>query len=627
MPLTPLRLRLLMLALVGLGLSFGPGQSFAKLLDDPVVQDEKEKEKDQANADEKKEEPKPDSPLVVDLVVKGSLNEAPSPLGLDGTPTGKNLRGLVETIAKAKADDKVKGMVLRLRDLTIGFGKANDLRQAIEDFRESGKPVYAILETAGNVEYLVATSADEIIMPPQGWLLIKGLAAEVTFYKGLFDKLDIKADFFQVGEFKGAAEPYTRTEMSDELREELASVLSDQYRLVAEAIANRQGMDVEAAEDLIDGGPYTPSAAKKAGLIDQIRYEDEWLAAMAEALDTEKVKLDDKYGKPEPEDYSGLAGFMKLMQQLSGQSDKKKSSKAPKVAVIYASGTIQTGKSSPGSIFGDAVMGSETVVEAIRKAEEDETVKAIVLRVDSPGGSALASDLIWRAVVEAKKPVLASMSDVAASGGYYISMGCDKVLAEPGTLTGSIGVVGGKIAVGGLLEKVGVTTDTVEIGKNGRILSIFKPFSDAEEAAMKQMMEETYEQFVKKAAEGRNKKFEDLESLAGGRIYSGRKAEEIGLVDALGTLEDAIAEAKKMASLEDNEDVELLFLPEPKGLLESLIEPLEEMGLSAPAIRAELDLPLLPAPVRKALGRLEQVSRLLEREPAVLLLPFEIQIR
>lgn len=621
MPFTSLRL---LLALFGIGLVFGPGQGFALLAAETVIQDQN----DQAKENEKeKEEPKADPPVFVDLIVKGSLNEAPSPLGLDGTPTGKNLRGLVETIAKAKADDKVKGMVLRLRDLTIGFAKADDLRQAITDFQESGKPVYAILETAGNVEYLVATAADEIVMPPQGWLLIKGLAAEVTFYKGLFDKLDIKANFFQVGEYKGAAEPYTRTEMSEELREELASVLADQYRLVAEAIADRQGISVDEAEALIDGGPYTPSKAQKAGLIDSVRYEDDLLTAMAETLDVEKVELDDKYGKPEPEDYSGLAGMMKLMQQLSGQTDKKRTSTASKVAVIYASGMIQTGKSSPGSIFGDAVMGSDTIVEAIRKAEDDETVKAIVLRVDSPGGSALASDLIWRALVEVKKPIVASMSDVAASGGYYISMGCDKVLAEPGTLTGSIGVVGGKLAVGGLLEKVGVTTDTVEVGKNGRILSIFKPFSDAEEAAMKQMMEETYEQFVRKAAEGRKKTFEDLENLAGGRVYSGRKAKEIGLVDDLGTLEDAIDSAKDLAKLEVDQDVELMFLPEPKGLLESLIEPLEEMGLSAPAIRAELDLPFLPTAVREALGRLEQVSRLLEREPAVLLLPFEVRIR
>ncbi|CAN5902633.1 signal peptide peptidase SppA [soil metagenome] len=615
MPTIPLRW--ILLTLLGLALSLSPTLTTPLHADEPEAGEKKDGQ----------EEAPPKPPLLVDLTVKGSLNETPSPLGLDGTPTGKNLRGLVETIAKAKNDDKVKGMVLRLRDLSIGFAKADDLRQAIEDFRKSGKPVYAILETASNVEYLVATAADEIVMPPQGWLLIKGLAAEVTFYKGLFDKLDIRADFLQVGEYKGAAEPYTRTEMSDQLREELASVLSDQYRLLAEAIADRPEIEVAAAAALVYDGPYTPSAAKKAGLVDRVGYEDELREAMAEALDAEKVELDDKYGKPEPEDYSGLAGFMKLMQQLSGQGATRARSKAPKVAVIYASGMIQTGKSSPGSILGDAVMGSDTIVEAIRKAEEDETVKAIVLRVDSPGGSALASDLIWRALVEARKPVVASMSDVAASGGYYISMGCDKVLAEPGTLTGSIGVVGGKIAVGGLLEKVGITTDTVEIGKNGRILSIFKPFSEAEEAAMKAMMEETYEQFVRKAADGRKQDYDDLEALAGGRVYSGRKAEEIGLVDGLGTLSDAIAAARELADLGEDEEVELLSLPEPKGLLESLIEPLEEMGLSAPVIRAELDLPFLPAPVREALGRLEQVSRLLEREPAVLLLPFEVRIR
>jgi protease-4 len=571
---------------------------------------------------EKPEAPKP--PTIVDLTLKGSLDEAPSPLGLDGTPIDDNLPTVLEKIGDAAEDDEVKGLVLRFRDLAVGPGKANELRRSIADFRESGKTVVALLEMASNADYWVASAADHVVMPESGSLMLSGLAAEVTFFKGLFDKLGVQPDYLQVGEYKGAAEPYTRTEMSPEFREELSSVLEDEFDLFIEAIAEGRGLDAEAVRAIVNDGPYTASKAVEAGLIDELAYPDQVEAHLAKALGVEEVSLDEEYGEPEPEDYSGFAGFMKLMQELSGDGKKQGSSKAPKVAVIYATGVIQPGKSSPGSLLGEAVMGSDTIVEQIKKAEEDETVKAIVLRVDSPGGSALASDLMWRAIVEAKKPVVASMSDTAASGGYYISMGCDLVFAEPGTLTGSIGVVGGKFALGGLLEKVGVTTDTVRVGENGALFSPFSPFNEEQEQAVRAMMEDTYHQFVSKAALGRKMEFDALEDLAGGRVYSGRKAKEIGLVDELGTLEEAIDRAKSLAKLDPKEEVERLLLPEPKSILESLSEAFDGMGIRAPSIGIEA---ALPEPIRSVAARAEAFRKLVEREPAVLILPFEVRIR
>ena len=293
---------------------------------------------------------------------------------------------------------------------------------------------------------------------------------------------------------------------------------------------------------------------------------------------------------------------MKLLQEMSGQGTKAEESKTPKVAIIYATGVIESGKSSPGSILGEAAMGAETIVEQIEKAEEDDTVKAIVLRVDSPGGSALASDLMWRAIVETKKPIVASMSDTAASGGYYISMGCDAIYAEPGTLTGSIGVVGGKLALGGLLEKVGVTTDTVKVGKNGGLYSPLSPFNDEQEKAVRAMMEETYRQFVAKAAKGREMEFDALEALAGGRVYSGRKAREIGLVDELGTLDDAIAKAKDLAGLKPDDEVERLVLPEAKSVFEALSEAFEGFRVAGPEHEPGAD-PARARPVDRRAGR------------------------
>jgi len=560
-------------------------------------------------------------PIVVDLTLKGGLTEGPAAVGLDGSPIKDNLKGLIDRIAKAKADPNVKGLVLRIHGLSLGLAKGHELRQSIGKFRESGKKVYAFLESGENADYLVATAADEIVMPESGWLMIKGLAAEVTFYKSLFDKLGVTADWMQVGEFKSYGEPFTRTKMSPAFREEIASLLGDSYDLIAESIARRQGIAQADARALIDGGPYSPPAAKAAGLINRIGYADSIEDAVAKSIGVASIKLDPKYGKKnEAVDLSGFAGFMKMVQMLSGEGPKKPESSASKIALIYASGAIETGKSTS-TILGEATIGSESLVKHLREAEKDKTVKAIVLRVDSPGGSALASDLIWREVVRIEKPIVASMSDVAASGGYYISMGAEKIFAEPGTLTGSIGVTGGKFVLSGLMDKLGVATDTVTVGKNGTIFSINQPFSDTERAAMKRLMDDTYRQFVAKAAQGRKMPFEALEKLAGGRVYTGRQAQKLGLVDEVGTLDDAIAAAKELARIPSDQATELLILPKAQGFLEALVGPLEDRDVYAPAIRAAI-----PEPLRPVLGRLEAFRRIFAREPVAVILPFDLKV-
>lgn len=561
-------------------------------------------------------------PVLLELSIKGALSEEPAPLGLDGAPVRDNLGSLIERIRKAKADPVVKGIVLKLREPSIGMAKASEITRSIRDFRASGKKVFALLEMGSNIDYLIATAADEIVMPESGWLMIKGFAAEVTFYKGLFDKLGIAADMMQVGEYKGAAEPYTRTSMSPAFREELASILTERRDLLAETISARQGIALDDAKKLIDGGPYTPADAKKLGLINRVAYDDQVETEIAKALGFPNIKLDSKYGKAgEKVDYSGFAGFMKMISALAGESTKKPESKKPKIAVIHAAGTITSGKSSGSSLMGEATMGADTIIQYLRRAEKNPTVKAIVLRVDSPGGSALASDLMWREITRIDKPIVAAMSDVAASGGYYISMGCDKIFAAPGTLTGSIGVVGGKIALGGLMEKVGLAVDTLEVGKNGTIMSVYKPFTDSERQAMKKLMEETYKQFVGKAAKGRKMDFAKLEKLAGGRIYSGRQAKAIGLVDEIGTLEDAIKSAKDLAKLSGSDDVEILSMPEPQGILESLLGPLDAIDAKTPTLST-----LLPEKARRILARAERLATLLQAEPAVAIVPFEIEI-
>ncbi len=322
------------------------------------------------------------------------------------------------------------------------------------------------------------------------------------------------------------------------------------------------------------------------------------------------------YGKKQVDtDFSGISGITKLLQMLAGGDSQAKSGKNKKIAVVYAVGTITDGESSAG-LFQEATLGGDTLAKAIRQADDDAKVVAIVLRIDSPGGSALASDLVWREVVRCKKPIVASMGDTAASGGYYIAMGTKMIVAEPGTLTGSIGVVGGKVALKGLYDKIGITTESIGRGKNSGWQSTDEPFTTAERDAWMKSMKDMYRQFTTKAAEGRKLDVKHLrDDLAGGRVFTGKMAVDNKLVDRLGTLDDAVAEAKKLAGLKADEPVDRLELPKPKGLFESLF------GGSA----VESRLPI-PADLAAQIGRVETFRKLLA-QPAVLVMPCQVNIK
>ncbi len=313
---------------------------------------------------------------------------------------------------------------------------------------------------------------------------------------------------------------------------------------------------------------------------------------------------------------AGMGGMMKLMETLMGGDSSRTSGKNDKMAVVYIVGPIMTGESSM-SLFGGSTVGSDTIVRAqLQQAKSDKKVKGIVLRVDSPGGSALASDLIWREVVESEKPVVVSMGDIAASGGYYVSMGAKKIFVEPGTLTGSIGVVGGKLALGGLFDKIGVSTETISRGKNAAAYSLTEGFSDSQREVIKGLMLDIYKQFTTKAAEGRHMEVDKLESLAAGRLYSGRMAVANGLADKLGTLDDAVAEVKTMAGVTGDQKIDIQVLPKPKSIFEQLF------GDSSIEAEARMLAPeLLEA------ARMTATLRKLFAEPAILLMPHVVRIK
>jgi protease IV len=551
---------------------------------------------------------------LASIAVKEDYPEGLAGEGLFGE-LKPHLRDLIDRLDKAAKDEKIAGVVLRLREPNIGLGKADALRAAVARVRKAGKKVYADVHSASTKDYLVATACDEIIMPESGSLMINGLSAEVIFFKGLFDKLGIQADFIQIGDFKGAAEPMTRNNMSPEFRAQYESVVNDFYEQIVESIAKDRKLDAADVKKHIDTGLFTAAEARDAKLIDRVAYEDQWREELKNELKTDDLAIERDYGRSKPEDLSGMAGMMKLMEALMGGDQKAKNSKNNKIAIVYIVGPIMTGESAAG-LFGAQSVGSDTIVKALRQAEDDPKVKAVVLRVDSPGGSALASDLIWRETVRSKKPMLVSMGDVAASGGYYVSMGAKKIFVEPGTLTGSIGVVGGKLALRGLFDKIGVNTESIRRGKTSGALSISDPFSLEEREAWKRLMLATYHQFTGKAAAGRHMDPKKLEGLAQGRVFSGRMAVANGLADQLGTLEDAIAEAKTLGGIMGDEKVDLLLLPKPKGLLEQL--------LGGSSVEAEIRA-LAPEMVEAI--QMGSELRKLFAEPAVMIMPYRVRFK
>ena len=555
--------------------------------------------------------------VVARLTLKGALPEMSSSDGLLATGNS-SLLGLVDRMDQAASDENLSGLILKIRGTAIGRAQSQDLRQAIQRTRAAGQKVYADLESAMAPDYLLACACDHIIMPESGTLMIPGVRAEITFYKTLFDFFGVKADMMQVGSHKGAAEPYTRSSMSPEFRAQYDQLLTDFYDQMVETIARDRKLPVDRVRKLVDQGLFTAQEALKAGLIDEVAYGDQIKQRLSKDLATEEAQIDIMNGyaiKKVENDFSGMMGMVKLFDLLLNGSDAKKATKNKKIAVIYAVGTIVSGESSI-SLLGGASVGSDTLISALKQADGDKTVQAIVLRVDSPGGSALASDLIWREIQRIKKPVIASMGNIAASGGYYISMGCDQIFAQPGTLTGSIGVVGGKISFGGLFDRFGVKTEVISKGKNSGLLSTTSPMTESERTIWKTNMEDVYRQFTSKAAAGRKLSLEELEPLASGRVWTGRQAKAHRLVDDMGTLQEAIQAARKAAKLNADEKTELLILPESQSFLDQLLG-----GGALPGFTTPVSHPWL-----RNIQDVEAVRNLFA-EPSLLMLPYRINIR
>jgi protease-4 len=458
---------------------------------------------------------------------------------------------LVDAVDRAAADERIAAIELRPSLLAIGWGRTQELREALLRFRAAGKPVQALLGMADDQAYYLATAASDVRLARTGALWLDGLRAEVGFYGGPLAKLGIEADLEQIGEYKNSADVMERRDMTEAHRRAMESLIDGLFEEMVRGIADGRGVGPEAVRDWVNAGPYGASRALEAGLVDAISFPDEARDALATAA-----------GVPELEELP-----------LERYVDSARRGRGPLIAVVNCLGTITPGESRQG-LLGGRSMGSDTIAAAIRRAHERDGARALVLRVDSPGGSALASDLIGREVERARAagvPVVVSMADLAASGGYWIAMGADRVLAQPATITGSIGIYGGKYVMKDLHDRLDYGIEPIERGANASFFSSRSRFTPAQRRLLQRQLRETYQLFLEGTASGRGLDgAESVDAVARGRVWTGRQALELGLVDALGGRNEAVRQAKALAGLAEDAPVEVRAYPRPATLGEIL---------------------------------------------------------
>jgi protease IV len=487
-------------------------------------------------------------------------------LPIPGAVSSIGLLPLKQTIQHAKSDPKIEGIYLDVSMFMAGYGVAREIRQALEDFKSSGKWIVAYSEFYTEQAYYLVSVADNVFLNPEGEIEFNGLAVEVSFFKRLFDKLDIKPQIFRVGDFKSAVEPFMLDHMSPENKLQLNELISDINTSMLNDISQSRKIEINRLREMSNKMLVTNSKTSvEFGLIDSLYYYDQVLQELRKRLSLDK------------DDAITFIKYSKYKKSFSTYSDSKN-----EIAVIVADGEIFPGKASQGTI------GSDTFAEELRKARTNDKVKAIVLRINSPGGSALASDVMWREIKLATevKPVIASMSDYAASGGYYLAMACDTIVAQPTTITGSIGVFSVMFDMSSFLDsKLGITFDQVQTGEIGELITVTRPLTNVEKSIWQKKTDDIYASFTTKAAEGRGMSVEALRKVASGRVWTGTQAKERGLVDVLGTYEDALAIAAQKAGITG--DFKTRFYPVQKSFIQEWLMGMEE-NAETKALKASL---------------------------------------
>jgi len=461
------------------------------------------------------------------------------------------VRDTWEILQRAAEDKRIKALVLAPQGVDAGWARLQEIRDGILAFRKSGKPVIAWLRNPRTREYYLATAADRVYMAPEDVLDVKGLRAELMFVRKTLDKLGVQMEIERIGKYKDAADMLTRTSMSEETREVLNTVIDQLYGRLVGVIASSRKKSPDQVRALIDQGPFLAPQAKAGELVDDLLYEDQVFDEVTKRLGQKEIK------KISHRDY---------LRALAPLPDKTR-----RIAYVVGQGTILRGRSEgPGS---DGVIASESFIKLLRQVGNDAGIKGVIVRIDSPGGDAIASDDILREMklLGKKKPLVISMADVAASGGYYISMTGDSIVAYPDTITGSIGVIYGKINLRGLYDKLGIQKETLKRGRFADIDSDYQPLSDAAREKLRESIGSVYQGFLVRVGEARKRKPEEIDALGQGRVWMGAQARERGLVDELGGLDRAIALVRAKAQIPAEERIRLAPYPPKRWLIDMLL--------------------------------------------------------
>lgn len=495
---------------------------------------------------------------------------------------------VLDAIDEASRDPRITGLVVKITPSTAGWAKVEEIRARLQEFRLSNKPNICYLSTdiVTNREYFLATGCEKVWLVPTAAVGTVGMMASSTFLRGSLDKLGVEPNMFGTGEYKTYRNQFTEKGYTPAHREMTASLVNSLYQRYVEATAKARRIEPAEFDKLLRAGPYLPSEAVEKRLVDRFAYWDQVQDHFREQTgDWQPLELE---------------RYVPFIPNTGSQT----------IAVVNATGSIYPGKSGHDSWEG-YIMGGDSVAADLRRAREDDSVKAIVLRVDSPGGSVVASEIIRREVMRAKdagKPVVASMADTAASGGYWISMSANRIVAEPTTITGSIGVVFGKMNIAGLYKLLGLSTDHYSTSENATILYEQQNFTPAQRAVVQRFIQDNYESFKQGVAEGRSLDLQKVEEIARGRVWTGAQAKELGLVDEVGGMDRALALARELAGIGPDEDVHILRLPEERGVLEAFFSALPG------TVRAE--------GLAERLHRAARVRPWLEAR-----MPFELEIR
>lgn len=578
-------------------------------------------------------EVKMNSILVVSF--SETLNEYTLDAGPFSESSSASFLDVLQALKNAKNDPLISGIYIKAAGTPLGFAKLEEIIEAIKDFKKSKKFIYAFVETGSKSDYLLASYADSIFMPKEGLAEIQAPGASVMFYKGILDKMGISVHVEQFEEYKSAGETFSKDKFSQPAKEEIAVILQARSQRMYQLISTGRNIPIRTVQEAFDRGVYASDSLLSLHFIDGIAQETEVKEKIKRKIESINLK------KSGSSDKIKNLSMISLSEYSEAKNAYKNPSKAPEnqqIAIVNGVGAIRSGKSGGSNPFDQGTMeiASSSMAADIRKAKEDNNIKAIILRIDSPGGSVIASDELWNEIKSAKKvkPVYASMSDVAASGGYYIPMACDTIIAHPQTITGSIGVIAMIPYLSGTLNKLGITIDTLSTGASSQDMNVMMPMTERSQMKLKSQMYPIYQRFVQKVADSRKMTFDQARSLAKGRVWLGNDAKNNKLVDTLGGLSLAISMAKKRIGIPDSTDIIIKSYPEKKDFIEELLSTLTKtknndevhilsnksafMSFVSEVITSKM----LPHPIHQQLALFWDIVNVSSKEKVLLTMPY-----